>query len=161
MEAANLRLVKVIGEGSYGTVYIAKDINTEEEYAVKVYNKKILNKEELERVNIEAYVMNNFNHKNILRFKQIIEDNENVYMILEYAKNGDLLEYIKNKNRLSEQEARCFFIQILNALEYTHDIGIIHRDIKLENILLNEKNEIILGDWGFASQWSPQKKINL
>jgi len=126
---------------------------------LKYIIRKFLNKEELERVNIEAYVMNNFNHKNILRFKQIIEDNENVYMILEYAKNGDLLEYIKNKNRLSEQEARCFFIQILNALEYTHDIGIIHRDIKLENILLNEKNEIILGDWGFASQWSPQKKL--
>jgi len=78
---------------------------------------------------------------------------------MDYARNGDLLEFINSKKRLTEEEAREIFIQLIEALEYTHNKNIIHRDIKLENILLSENNEVIVGDWGFAGYWSNDKKI--
>jgi len=118
-----------------------------------------MDNEGIKRVYFEVEIMQKLQHKNILQVKTITEHNENVYIIMELIRNGDLLEYVNTKKKLTEEEARKIFIQILDSLEYTHNKNIIHRDIKLENILLNENNEIILGDWGFAGYWSNDKKI--
>jgi len=108
---------------------------------------------------LKLKLCNNYHIKNILKIKDIKKDNENVYIITDYARNGDLLEFVMSKNRLTEEKAREIFLQIIDALDYTHNKNIIHRDIKLENILLSENNEVILGDWGFAGYWSNDKKI--
>jgi len=155
----NLRLGKVLGEGSYGKVLLATDNFTGEECAVKILDKSKMDKEGLQRVYFEAEIMQKLQHKNILQIKNITEDNENVYIVMKYARNGDLLEYLNSKKRLTEEEAREIFIQLIEALEYTHNKNIIHRDIKLENILIDENNEVIVGDWGFAGYWSNDKKI--
>jgi len=159
MAKLNLRLGKVLGEGSYGRVHIAYDKITGEECAVKVLDKSKMDKEGLQRVYFEAEIMKKLSHKNILQVKNITEDKENVYIVMDYARNGDLLEYVNSKKKLTEEEAREIFIQIVEALNYTHNKNIIHRDIKLENILLNENNEVIIGDWGFAGYWSTENKI--
>jgi len=66
---------------------------------------------------------------------------------------------LNQRKKLSENEARTIFTQVVDALEYAHNHSIFHRDIKLENILLDENNNVILGDWGFADYWSPDKTI--
>jgi len=155
----NLKLGKVLGEGSSGTVRLAIDSKTGEEFAVKVYDKSKLTSESLARVFFEAEIMKNLPHKNIVQFKEVVEDTDKVYIIMKYAKNGDLLDYVRSKKKLTEEEARVIFLQIFEALNYAHNQSIIHRDIKLENILLDENNDIIIGDWGFADFWSIGKKI--
>jgi len=155
----SLTLGKVLGEGSYGTVHLATDNLTGNEYAVKVYNKEKLNAEALARVFFEADIMKSLPHKNIVKVYNVIEEADKVYIVMKYAKSGDLLEFVRTKKQLSEAEAREIFIQIFEALDYTHNQNVIHRDIKLENILVDENNEIMLADWGFADYWSLGKKI--
>jgi len=73
------------------------------------------------------------------------------YMILEYAEGGDLFNYVQTTGRFSEKLARHFFLQILNAIKYSHDKNICHRDLKLENIMLDKDYNIKLIDFGFQS----------
>jgi len=156
---SNLELKSVLGEGSYGKVFLAEDSKTGEQFAVKTYDKSTLNAEKIARVYFEASIMSELANKHILKMKKVTEDVDRVYIVTEYAKNGDLLEYVRSKKKLTENEAREIFTQILDALDYTHNNNIIHRDIKLENILLTDSNKILIGDWGFADYYSIGKKI--
>jgi len=155
----SLKIGKILGEGSYGTVHMATDSINGEVCAIKILNKNKMNSDMLLRTFFEADIMKQLKHKNILKAFHISEDTEHVYLSMEYAKNGDLLEYVNFKKRIQEDEAREIFTQLVNALEYTHNQNIIHRDIKLENILISEDNQVIIGDWGFADYWSIGKKI--
>jgi len=155
----NIKLGKVIGEGGCGRVVLGVDRITNEEYAVKIIEKNKLSNDGIKRIYFEAEIMQQLKHKNILKLQHITEDDINIYIIMEYAKHGDLLQYLHTRQMISENEARKLFVQLLDALDYAHQKNIVHRDIKLENILLDNDNEVIIGDWGFAEYWEPNKKI--
>jgi len=153
-------LGKVIGVGSYGTVRLAPNIHSGELAAVKIMDKSKMNKDQMERVKMEYTAMLDLEyHQNIIDLYQVFENENWLCIIMQYAQNGDLLEYLKIKKSLKEEEARKFFLQILDAVEYTHKHFYIHRDLKLDNILLDNDLNVLLADWGFAGKWAPGKVL--
>jgi len=141
-----------LGSGTYGMVKAGKHIESQVPVAVKLITKTNLTTMEKKTVKTEAEVMNYVHHQNIVSLFAVFENRNQICMVMEYAGGGELLDYITRRTRLSEIEARRFFIQLLDGIGYAHSKRIVHRDIKAENVFLDEKLEMIkIGDWGFAS----------
>ena len=98
-------------------------------------------------------------HPNIIRLYGSIEDESNIYLVLEFAENGTLFEYSRNKGKLSEKESIFFFIQAVRAIDFLHKNNFIHRDLKPENLLLTHGyRQVKLADFGWASEASDTRK---
>ncbi|XP_066581133.1 3-phosphoinositide-dependent protein kinase 1 isoform X2 [Prorops nasuta] len=144
---------KVIGEGSFSTVYLAKDIHTDKEYAIKVCEKRhIIKEKKTEYVKREKEVLNMLAgaKHSFVRLYCTFQDMERLYFVLSYAKNGELLPYINKVGSFDIECTKFYSAEILRGLEYLHGLGIIHRDLKPENILLDEKMHILITDFGSA-----------
>ena len=142
----------IIGKGAFSNVYLYKDIISQEKYAVKIMEKDFIlkNLETLEIINKEIEIQSRINHPNIIRLYNIYENSNTIYMIMEYLNNGNLFSLIRRKKGLIEIEAYKYFSQIVNAIKFLHKNNIIHRDIKPENILLDNKYNCKLCDFGWS-----------
>ena len=151
----NYILLKTIGKGTFGKVKLAKHIPTDEEVAIKILEKsKINDDDELIRINKEIKYLKLLNHPNIVHLYEIVETQNNYYIIMEYISGGELFNYIVKNKRLSEFEASNFFSQIINAVEEIHKNKICHRDLKPENILLSSDNKILkIIDFGLSNEY--------
>ena len=94
--------------------------------------------------------MKQLNHPNIIGLYEAIETSSRIYLVLDMADGGDMLDYIKTNGAVTENEARKFFRQLIDASEYLHKLDVVHRDLKCENILLDRNKNILLSDFGFA-----------
>ncbi|XP_053970665.1 3-phosphoinositide-dependent protein kinase 1 isoform X1 [Hylaeus volcanicus] len=144
---------KVIGEGSFSTVYLAKDIHTSKEYAIKVCDKRhIIKEKKAEYVKREKEVLNMLAgaKHSFVRLFCTFQDVERLYFVLSYAKNGELLPYINKVGSFDIECTKFYSAEILRGLEYLHGLGIIHRDLKPENILLDENMHVLITDFGSA-----------
>ncbi|XP_017872954.1 PREDICTED: serine/threonine-protein kinase BRSK2-like [Drosophila arizonae] len=90
-------------------------------------------------------------HPHVLGLSDVYENKKYLYLILEHVSGGELFDYLVKKGRLTPKEARKFFRQIISALDFCHSHSICHRDLKPENLLLDEKNNIKIADFGMAS----------
>ncbi|XP_022901981.1 3-phosphoinositide-dependent protein kinase 1 [Onthophagus taurus] len=144
---------KAIGEGSFSTVYLAKDIHTNKEYAIKVLEKRhIIREKKME------YVMREKNALQIISGKSpffvslycTFQDTNRLYFVLTYAKNGELLTKINQLKKFDVTTATYYTAEIVLALETLHSKGVIHRDLKPENILFDENWNILITDFGSA-----------
>ena len=143
-----------IGLGSFSKVYLGKHIPTKELYAIKKISKKeLISKiDSIEIINREIELHSKLFHKNIIHLVAIYENEEFIYIILEYLNKGDLYKLIRKKQINKENQCYSYFIQIVNAVLFLHENNLIHRDIKPENILLNDNNEIKLCDFGCCAE---------
>ena len=143
-----------IGLGAFSKVYLGKHIPTKELYAIKKISKKeLISKiDSIEIINREIELHSKLFHKNIIHLVAIYENEEFIYIILEYLNKGDLYKLIRKKQINKENQCYSYFIQIVNAVLFLHENNLIHRDIKPENILLNDNNEIKLCDFGCCAE---------
>ncbi|XP_071976501.1 3-phosphoinositide-dependent protein kinase 1 [Engystomops pustulosus] len=142
---------KILGEGSFSTVVLAKEIATGREYAIKILQKRHIVKEnKVPYVTRERDVMSRLDHPFFVKLYFTFQDVEKLYFGLSYAKNGELLKYIRKIGSFDETCTRFYSAEIVRALEYLHEKGIIHRDLKPENILLSEDMHIQITDFGTA-----------
>ncbi|XP_014872385.1 putative 3-phosphoinositide-dependent protein kinase 2 isoform X2 [Poecilia latipinna] len=150
---------KILGEGSFSTVVLAKELATGKEYAIKILEKRHIMKEnKVQYVKRERDLMSNLDHPFFVKLYFTFQDDEKLYFGLSYAKNGELLKYIRKIGSFDETCTRFYSAEIVCALEYLHKKGIIHRDLKPENILLNEEMHIQITDFGTAKQLSSDSK---
>ena len=99
----------------------------------------------------EVQVHKTMQHPHIVRFVEVFEDNENIYMILELCANRSLMDMLRRRSRFTEPETRYFMLQLLGALKYMHGKNIIHRDLKPGNVFLDDNMDIKVGDFGLAT----------
>lgn len=98
----------------------------------------------------EVYILKKIRHANIIRLLEVFEDPQRILIVMEYAAGGDLLKYINSKGRLPEAEARTMFRQIVYGLGHIHSRCVLHRDIKLDNILLDSEGGVKICDFGVS-----------
>ncbi|SPO00493.1 related to 3-phosphoinositide dependent protein kinase-1 (PDK1) [Cephalotrichum gorgonifer] len=143
---------RVLGEGSYSTVYLATDRQTLKEYAIKVLEKKhIIKEKKIKYVNIEKNTLNRLTeHPGIVRLYYTFQDEASLYYVIDYCSGGELLGALKRTGTFDVECARFYGAQILDAVEYMHSRGVIHRDLKPENVLLDDHMHIKITDFGTA-----------
>ncbi|GMM28907.1 serine/threonine protein kinase [Martiniozyma asiatica (nom. inval.)] len=155
----DFKLGKELGEGSYSTVVLATDIENSKHYALKILNKKYIIKEDkVKYVKFEKDALNRLNnHHGIIRLHYTFQDLQNLYFVLDYAENGELLSLIKKFGTMDEESTKYYTMQLIDSIDYMHKNGIIHRDLKPENILINKYLKIQITDFGTAKLMDKNK----
>ena len=144
---------RLLGKGGFASVYEFICQETKESYACKVINKTCLQKPRArQKLLFEIKIHRAMHHCHIVEFLRFFEDATNIYVLLELCQNETLCELLKRRKRLTELEVQSYLAQMVSALKYLHGHRVIHRDIKLGNLFLNDKMEIKLGDFGLATR---------
>lgn len=136
----------ILGKGAFGEVNLVKNKKDNRLFAMKIIDKKKLKEIKLIKDEISVHIC--LDHMNIIKLYSFSETKDFFYLVMEYAEKGSLYTEIKRSKGIKEDKARDYFIQVIHAINYIHDLGIVHRDIKPENLLLNNKNQVKLCDFG-------------
>ena len=152
---------KQLGKGAFGKVYLGLHRLTGLKVAIKTIDKSIIEDERTRRkVFQEVYVMKRVNHQNIIRLLEVFESSKHLMIVLEYSGGGDLLQLVKSRSNLTETEGKNIFSQVVDAVKACHSKNIIHRDIKLDNILITTDFMCVkLCDFGVSRTVKPGEKI--
>lgn len=153
------RLEKTIGKGSYGKVKLATNLSTNEKVALKFISRSSIKKPtHWTRIRREINLLRAMHHPHIVKLYDYKDNGSDILLMMEYISGGDLFDRIVHHKdqRFSEREARPLFRQIISAVDYCHQNRIIHRDLKPENLMVDDRNQIKLIDFGFANIYSPR-----
>ncbi|XP_077467121.1 serine/threonine-protein kinase SIK2 isoform X2 [Stigmatopora argus] len=150
---------RTLGKGNFAVVKLARHRITKTEVAIKIIDKTQLDAVNLEKIYREVQIMKMLDHPHIIKLYQVMETKNMLYLVTEYAKNGEIFDYLAKHGRLSEIEARRKFWQILSAVEYCHNRKIVHRDLKAENLLLDNHMNIKIADFGFGNFFQPGEPL--
>ncbi|CAK68874.1 unnamed protein product (macronuclear) [Paramecium tetraurelia] len=145
-------IIRLLGKGTFGKVFKIKSRITQQDFAVKVFEKKaISNYQDYLLITKELQIIRSLNHPGITKFFETYENDEHIFLIYEMVEQGELYTFIKEKH-LSEEEALLILKQLLQALLYIHSKGILHRDLKPSNLLVRDRNtlSIAIADFGLA-----------
>ncbi|KAK0098691.1 hypothetical protein PV326_005102 [Microctonus aethiopoides] len=149
-----------IGKGNFAVVKLARHRITKTEVAIKIIDKTQLDSTNLEKVYREVEIMKQLEHPHIVKLYQVMQTKNMIYMVCEYANKGEIFDYIARYGRMEESRARATFAQILSAVEYCHAIGVAHRDLKAENLLLDAQMNVKIADFGFSNRFVPGEKLS-
>jgi len=143
---------KLLGKGAFGKVNIGVHKLTEELTAMKLCERKRIAELEAKKCLMqEVSILKRVNgHPNIIRLFEVIDTTAHIVLVMEFATGGDLLRYVRQRRRLVEPTARDFFKQLLDGIAHIHDMSVVHRDIKLENLLLDSFGCLKIADFGVA-----------
>ncbi|XP_065829595.1 serine/threonine-protein kinase Nek4-like isoform X2 [Oscarella lobularis] len=147
------RVLRKIGEGSYGDVYLIEHIDKKKEFVVKQIELGDASEKERKAAEQEASLLSRLKHPNIVAYQESFQDERGIlHIVMAYCDGGDLQTRLKaRKGRpLSERQIMEWFVQIALALQYLHDQNILHRDLKTQNIFLNKRDIVKVGDLGIA-----------
>ncbi|KAI9482945.1 MAG: kinase-like domain-containing protein [Benjaminiella poitrasii] len=151
MRIGQYNIISTIGTGSFGKVKLAVHAITGQKVALKIINrKKIASMDMGGRVKREIQYLKLLRHPHIIKLYEVITTPTDIIMVIEYA-GRELFNYIVEKGRMAEEDARRFFQQIICAVEYCHRHKIVHRDLKPENLLLDANNNVKIADFGLSN----------
>ncbi|KAG1796996.1 Pkinase-domain-containing protein [Suillus plorans] len=147
-------LLQTVGEGEFGKVKLGLHSQWGEEVAVKLIRRgNIDTSVRMSKVEREIEVLRTLKHPNIVRLYDVIETDKYIGIILEYASGGELFDHILAHRYLKEKDAAKLFSQLISGVWYIHQKKIVHRDLKLENLLLDRHRNVIITDFGFANRF--------
>ena len=147
---------RIIGRGAFGKVNIGLNILTGRIVAIKSFNKKnIINESSKKKILYETNLMRGLFHPSVTKILETFESEKYMLIIMEYISGGNLQNFVKKRRKLCEKTAKILFRQIIQGIKYIHSRGIVHRDIKLENILLDLNNIIKICDFGVGKLIKP------
>ncbi|KAJ4970170.1 hypothetical protein NE237_003269 [Protea cynaroides] len=144
-------LGRLLGQGTFAKVYYARNLQTGQSVAIKVIDKeKVLKVGMEEQIKREIYVMRLVRHPNIVQLYEVMATKTKIYYVMEYVRGGELFDKVA-KGKLNEDVARMYFKQLISAVDYCHSRGVYHRDLKPENLLLDEKGNLKVSDFGLSA----------
>ncbi|KAM9958049.1 hypothetical protein ACTFIW_013025 [Dictyostelium discoideum] len=147
----DFELLKVLGVGSFGRVYLVRRKDTGKFYAMKVLNKKdMLKKKQIAHTNTEKMVLSTMDHPFIVRLHFAFQNEDFLFMCMDYVPGGELFHHLQKAGKFPEELAKFYIAEVICSLHYLHSNNIIYRDIKPENILLDEEGHIKLTDFGLS-----------
>lgn len=157
----NYILGHTLGEGEFGKVKMGWKKESSVEVAIKLIRRETLggHSNRLQKIYREIQILRQLDHPNIVRLHEMVETERHIGIILEYASGGELFDYILNHRYLKDNAARKLFAQLISGVGYLHRKGIVHRDLKLENLLLDRNKNIIITDFGFANTFDPTDQL--
>uniref|UniRef100_G1LDD4 protein kinase C n=1 Tax=Ailuropoda melanoleuca TaxID=9646 RepID=G1LDD4_AILME len=147
-------LLRVIGRGSYAKVLLVRLKKTDRIYAMKVVKKELVNDDEdIDWVQTEKHVFEQAsNHPFLVGLHSCFQTESRLFFVIEYVNGGDLMFHMQRQRKLPEEHARFYSAEISLALNYLHERGIIYRDLKLDNVLLDSEGHIKLTDYGMCKE---------
>ncbi|MCO5611394.1 hypothetical protein L7F22_065647 [Adiantum nelumboides] len=145
-------LGRTLGEGTFAKVKYAKHMRTGRQYAIKILEKETIMKNKMvELIKREISTMKLVKHPNIVQHHEVMASKTKVYFVLEYVTGGEFFDKISQHGRLPEAEAKKYFQQLINAVDYCHSRGVYHRDLKPENLLLDASGNLKVSDFGLSA----------
>ncbi|KAG5420917.1 hypothetical protein I9W82_000007 [Candida metapsilosis] len=148
-------LGSTLGEGEFGKVKLGwrKDGKFPSQVAIKLVKRSTIAKDSDSEVKIHREInsLKLLNHPNIVNLVEVMKSGKYVGIVLEYASGGELFDYILQHKYLKEPVAKKIFAQLVSGVDYMHSKGLIHRDLKLENLLLDKHKNVIISDFGFVN----------
>mmetsp|Transcript_62919 Transcript_62919/g.150547 ORF Transcript_62919/g.150547 Transcript_62919/m.150547 type:complete len:926 (+) Transcript_62919:90-2867(+) len=139
---------RTLGKGAEGVVKLAINTQTGEKKAIKIIKKG--NIAEMSRVDVEVEAMVMLDHPNVVSVNEVLETESSIFLVMEYCAGGHLEDYISPNRPMSEAAASFYFSQLLNGLLYCHGKGVAHRDLRVENLMLDNKGNLKITDFGHA-----------
>ncbi|KAK2971917.1 hypothetical protein RJ640_011698 [Escallonia rubra] len=143
---------RTIGEGTFAKVKFARNSETSEAVALKILDKeKVLKHKMAELIKREIATMKLIKHPNVVQLYEVMGSKSKIFIVLEFVTGGELFDKIVNHGRMREDEARKYFQQLINAVDYCHSRGVYHRDLKPENLLLDAAGKLKVSDFGLSA----------
>ncbi|XP_037494765.1 CBL-interacting serine/threonine-protein kinase 1 isoform X3 [Jatropha curcas] len=152
MRLGKYELGRTLGEGNFGKVKLAKNIDSGQPFAVKILEKnRIIDLKITDQIKREIATLKLLKHPNVVRLHEVLASKSKIYMVLEYVNGGELFDRIASKGKLPEAQGRKLFQQLIDGVSYCHNKGVFHRDLKLENVLVDSKGNIKISDFGLSA----------
>ncbi|XP_058753076.1 CBL-interacting serine/threonine-protein kinase 14-like [Vicia villosa] len=143
---------KLLGVGASAKVHHATNVETGKSVAVKVMNKKkLVNGGFSPNIEREISILSRLHHPNIVNLFEVLASKTKIYFIIELASAGELFEEVAKRDKLTEEHARKYFRQLISAVKHCHSHGVYHRDLKLDNLLLDENDNLKVTDFGLSA----------
>ena len=152
-------LGKTLGTGTYGKVKFAHSLRLRHPVAVKIVSRKVAKDVHLKFLPRELDALRSLKHKNIIQLIEVLETQDHVYIVMELAEGGDLLDYINKKRFLDDEDAKGLFHDLVDGLVECHRLRFVHRDLKCENMLLSKNYRLKISDFGFARRFTDTQKL--
>ncbi|KAE8683161.1 CBL-interacting serine/threonine-protein kinase 15 [Hibiscus syriacus] len=144
-------LERLLGQGNFAKLYYARNIETGQSMAVKVIEKEKVSKVGMiDQTKREISTMSLVKHPNILELYEVLATKTKIYFVMECAKGGELFKKVL-KGKLREDVARKYFQQLISAVNFCHSRGVYHRDLKIENLLIDENGALKVSDFGLSA----------
>ncbi|KAJ1768850.1 hypothetical protein LPJ74_004542 [Coemansia sp. RSA 1843] len=163
-DIGEFRIIKTLGKGTFSKVFMAEHHVTKRKYALKFIKSRPPQGGNAEKHNIrverEIKLLSILWHPNIVRLYDVSLTPKYTMIVMDYNSGGELLQLVRKRGRLHENEARGFFRQIVSAIDYIHRNCVIHRDLKLENVMLDHENRVHIIDFGFANSFEWDKQLD-
>eukprot|EP01113_Clastostelium_recurvatum_P009796 TRINITY_DN14766_c0_g1_i2.p1 TRINITY_DN14766_c0_g1~~TRINITY_DN14766_c0_g1_i2.p1 ORF type:complete len:409 (-),score=114.69 TRINITY_DN14766_c0_g1_i2:73-1299(-) len=146
---SDIKSIQVIGTGTFSKVHLVKHLN--QFYALKVVPKrKLKNAKQRDGIKSERDILLSINHEYIVKMHTTFQDDDHLYMLMEFAQGGELFYHLRNQGAFEEGLVRFYAAEIAMALSHLHEQGIVYRDLKLENLVLASSGHVRITDFGFA-----------
>ena len=151
-----------LGKGTFGKVKLAYSTirNPHKKYACKILEKlNMKEKDDKKRCQREMSILLQMNHRNVIKTTEIISDSSRYYIIMEFCQKGELFNHIVEQQNFNEEKSAFYYYQLISGVDYIHSKNICHRDLKPENLLINDKNELKIIDFGLSNFFLGEDKL--
>jgi len=146
-------ILKVLGRGAFGKVMLVEMKKNKQVYAMKsLHKEEIIDKDQIEHTKTERFVLERSKSPFLVNLVYAFQTPDKIFFVMTFMKGGELFQHLRANKRFDEKRAKFYAAQILLGIEYLHDMGVIYRDLKPENVLMDEEGHVCLTDFGMAKE---------